>query len=451
MDPFKIIKAYGEENVTKFIDMIYNIFEIIIESCIPTNLSGCYILKTKTYEFEYTIVDEGSNKTTPDYYIYTDHKNYFIEETSCELSSSGNNTQCQRASKYKSARSEDHCIYYCSGNEPCDLIKKKSDNYAFRLWKTSGVDVIFKNKITMDSYDKMLPYGSFEELVSNYTKIVPEMNKDLLSYKKDLNIIHLKLNVFGSKYNLIKAKKSLDNDPGKGQLCLLLLAVDKLFSKKPTLILENIAHKQKQIVYGTSGNKILRTLKDYIDNGYNIQFTFSQEYKDIKIDIHKINSYESICPFKVDPSSSEKQVSMLHILKKELYEKIIFENHARSENSKIEYKLNILCFPKYLKQSKPDIILETDTMEIIEAERFENIKKGQAQIVCWSNNKKLYEFYKNTCSFEKDLAIYLELYDSNDKFNGDFSDPKYKNVKYILNTKCIWFENKNYEPLQFKI
>jgi hypothetical protein len=455
MEPFKIIKAFGEENVTKFIDMIHNIFNIRIKDCNITNLSGRYTLKTDTYEFEYTIVDEGSNKTTPDYYMYTDDKNYFIEETSCELSSSGNNTQLQRSSKNNSARIHDTCIYYCSGNEECDLRKKKADCYAFRLWKTSNVKVFFKNKFTMDSYDKLLPYSSIEELVSHYRETVPKTKRDILSYNKDLNIINLKLNVLMSKYNLIKAKKSLDHDPGKGSLCLLLLAIDNLISKKPTskkptIILENIAHEQKQIVYNSSGNKILRTLKNYMDNGYNIQFKFSQEYKDIKIDMRKINSYESICPFKDLPSSSEKIISMYHSLKKELFNNIIFENHARSENSKIRYKLNTLVFPK-LKRAKPDIILETiKNIEIIEAECYDNLKKGQAQIVGWSNNKKLYEFYKKTCSFEKDLEIYLELYDSNDRFNGDFSDPKYKNVKYIMNTKCRWFENKNYEPLQFQ-
>ena len=48
------------------------------------------------------------------------------------------------------------------------------------------------------------------------------------------------------------------------------------------------------------------------------------------------------------------------------------------------------------------------------------------------------------------MDIYLELYDQKNEFNGDFSLPKFKNVKYILNANGIWYENTDhYEPLQF--
>jgi hypothetical protein len=37
------------------------------------------------------------------------------------------------------------------------------------------------------------------------------------------------------------------------------------------------------------------------------------------------------------------------------------------------------------------------------------------------------------------------------EFNGDFSDPKFENVKYILNKNGQWFENKYFKPLYFNI
>ena len=54
------------------------------------------------------------------------------------------------------------------------------------------------------------------------------------------------------------------------------------------------------------------------------------------------------------------------------------------------------------------------------------------------------------CKFNEEMDIYLELYDRNNEFNGDFSPAKFKNVKYILNANGVWYENTDYyEPLKF--
>jgi len=87
---------------------------------------------------------------------------------------------------------------------------------------------------------------------------------------------------------------------------------------------------------------------------------------------------------------------------------------------------------------------------IIESELYTNFVKGQIQINEWTTHEDTYNFYNELCKYEN-MEIFLELYDSMNEFNGDFSDPKFENVKYILNKNGQWFENKYFKPLYFNI
>lgn len=445
----QIINASGEESVIKFINMLKNIFNITVKSYIETNEAGRYLLITNDYEFNYTIVDEDTDKITPDYYIVTNKENFYIEETSCELSSSGNNTQLQRATKFiPKINSNDVCIYYIEGNDINNL-KNNNNHYCFKQWKTTNIKVHFKNEDTMKYYSQLEPYTNYEELTSHYKDIVKENFAHILTYDKKTNCILIILNIYKSKYNLLK-KGSLNNDPGKGSLSLLLLTIHNISKKnnlkKPTIILENIVLQQNQIIYSHCGNKILRSINHFIINGgYDIRFKFTNN---IVFDINKFNSYTNICPFKNRVSHSEKIVSMHHrTYKTEKNEIILFENHARSENSKI----NNITFPKF-KTGKPDMIIKNDNkIYFIEAETYNNLKKGLKQIEKWSHSKELYDFYILKCKFKEKLEFYIELYDKQCLFNGDFSDTKFNHVRFILNSKCVWFVNHNYIPYYFKL
>ena len=113
---------------------------------------------------------------------------------------------------------------------------------------------------------------------------------------------------------------------------------------------------------------------------------------------------------------------MFHVSTLPVNQNIVFEQHARSENTKITYNRTILDFPKWDK-TKPDIIIQDtnkNKVEIIEAEKYEKLKTGQEQINKWISTA-LRNFYTQTCNITEDMDIYLELYDQKNEFNGDFS------------------------------
>ena len=475
---FKIEKAYGEESPIRLLVILKILFGENFKYFPINKKPSNYKIKSNSYEFIYMISDPSDeNKTSPDFYLQTNQKyNYFIEDTGCKINDSGNNAQNQRATKFipKIFENKDKLFYILSDNNIIDFKNPKSRaklEYPFKQWRTSNVNLIFENITTMKNYISLDPYTDYNQLIEHHDQVA-RITEGIFNYDISNNTICLHLNIKGSKYNLIKSNNGLTHDPGIGSLALLLQTIYNIHLKNklklPKIILQNIAHKQSDIKITSTGNKIFRLLKYIIENDFNIEFIFTEEYSHIVFNIHNFKGYKmGINPFKNTASMSEKIISMYHESNMIKNNNIIFVNHARSENTKVYYKNNILDFPKNAencilggkctegkKEEKPDIIIlnnQTNKVEIIEAELFENIEKGQTQINTWSSNEYLYRYYIEKVKITEDIDIYLELYDRKNKFNGDFSNKKYKNVKYILNAEGVWYENKdNYEPLKFK-
>ena len=466
---FKIFEAYGEEKPGRLLVVLCILFKKEFTYTPIPDKPEYYRIQCDEYVFDYVISDENTNKTSPDFYLVTNQSyNYFIEDTGCGIEDSGNNAQAQRATKFiPTLNSNDRCIYMLSDPNKIDMQNKKRKatlEYPFRQWKTSHVTVIFENPNTMESYLSFKPYENYQSLVDSHN-IVSKNTKNIFNFNSATNTIKLRLNQETSKYNLLKSHKEkgkeLDNDPGIGNLNLSLLTIHKISQTNgiplPTIILENIAWTLEQIKYNSSGNKVLRSLKHLIDIGFEIQFTFSEaipESLSTTFDINRFTGYETNQnPFQNVGSTSEKIVSMYHVSNKlSSNETIVFENHARSENTKVTYNNTICPFRKNDK-TKPDIIIQNasiNKMEIIEAELYDNLATGQKQIDTWVKNSELYDYYRNTCHITEELNVCLELYDQKNKFNGDFSYPKFKNVKYILNANGVWYENtEHYDPLKF--
>ena len=477
-EDFKIQKSYGEECPARLLEVLELLFGEEFKYTPIPDKSTHYRIQHKEkidYEFDYIICDENSNKTSPDFYITTNQDyNYFIEDTGCRIKDSGNNAQAQRATKFiPKLNSNDKLFYILSDTDIYDFTKQRSTlEYPFKQWRTSNVSVIFQNPTTMKNYLALEPYTTYKTLINHHDEVA-KCQWDIFTYDEDNNIIEFYLNREGSKYNLLKKNCGLNNDPNKGYLSLFFQSIYNISQKNklelPKIKLYNIALIPSHITYKGSGNKLFRTLKHIIDLGFDIEFSFpAVEENFITLDINRFTGYEDTNPFKEEGSVSEKIVSMYHVSTLENNKNIVFENHARSENTKIKYNSTILDFPKDCKKckcninlnltqsknaEKPDIIIqdtEKNKIYIIEAELYSNITKGQAQIDGWSKNIYLHNFYKMECKFNEEMDIYLELYDRNNEFNGDFSHSKFKNVKYILNTKGIWYENTDhYEPLQF--
>jgi hypothetical protein len=465
---FKIVKAYGEEKPERLLFVLYILFEKEFTYTPIPNKPEYYRFQCDTYEFDYVIADENTNKTSPDFYLETNQSyNYFIEDTGCGIEDSGNNAQAQRSTKFiPTLNTNDRCVYMLSDPNAVDIQNKKTQAtlaYPFKQWRTSHVSVIFENPDTMESFLSLESYTNYQSLIDSHNQL-RSTPTDIFNYDSETNTIKLHLNTEGSKYNLLKSHKDkgkeLDNDPGIGHLSLCFLTIDNISKKNnlplPSIILENIAWLPEQIKYQSSGNKILRSLKHLIDIGFNIQFQFTNaipESLSTTFDIHRFTGYETgKCPFKNEGSVSEKIVSMYHVSTLSNTQNIVFEQHARSENTKVNYNNTILDFPK-LNKTKPDIIIQNTTLnkiDIIEAELYDKLTTGQKQIDYWSTSKQIYNYYREKCNITEDMDIYLELYDQKNEFNGDFSLAKFKNVKYILNANGIWYENTDhYEPLQF--
>ena len=465
---FQITNAYGEETPARLQIVLCILFKKNFTYTPIPNKPAYYRFHCDAYEFDYAIADENTNKTSPDFYLETNQSyNYFIEDTGCGIEDSGNNAQAQRSTKFISKlNSNDRCIYMLSDPHSINMQNKRRKatlEYPFRQWKTSLVTVIFENPDTMESYLSFNSYENYQSLVDSHN-LVSQNTKNIFNFDSSTNTLKLRLNEEKSKYNLLKPNgkhgKQLNNDPGIGNLNLTLLTIHNISKKNniplPKIILENIAWTPEQVKYDSSGNKTLRSLKHLIDIGFDIQFTFTiaiPESLSATFDIHKFKGYETdLCPFKNEGSTSEKVVSMFHVSTLPVNQNIVFEQHARSENTKITYNRTILDFPKWDK-TKPDIIIQDtnkNKVEIIEAEKYEKLKTGQEQINKWISNKELRNFYTQTCNITEDMDIYLELYDQKNEFNGDFSQARFKNVKYILNSNGQWYENTDhYEPLKY--
>lgn len=425
----EIISAYGEESPERLCEILKLILQENYVSRGDSKDPTKYYIENNNMEcFVYTISDPNENNTTPDFYLKTNKSyNLFIEDTGCLLKASGNNMQFQRATKFiPSLNNNDKKFYIMS--DPNKNEFKLNNALAFRLWKTSGIYIIFENTDTMKEYLELKPYETFQEYMEDYKSL---KNKLVMSIED--NTIKLELNVFKSSYNLIKNNK-LNNDPGIGNLALTLMVLNELYKKskkKPEIILTNVVNTQEQLEGSVKGNKVLRMLKHF-----NVYFKITLEFdKDIQININDYADYKDINPFKEIGSSSEKIMGIFHYQNSHLFniskKDFIFQNHARTENTKVCYNGIQLDFPKI--SGKPDLIIKKEIeIEIIETEKYDNLRNGQKQIDSWSVNQKLYKFYTEKVNIDIPMSIYLELYDYSNNFNGDFSLGQFKNVKYIL-------------------
>jgi len=446
----QITEAYGEESPEQLLNILKCVFSKETFNYTETKCPFIYKFDNGAYSFIYKICDESSNKTTPDYYIITNKNNYFVEETECNFNESGNNAQYQRASKFvPKIGSNDKLFYIMVGD--CSFKFSGNNLLSLRLWKTTNVNIIFTNNIIMNQYNSLKSFSDLNELIQCFNDSCTF--KKTINYDEENNIIRLDINIKKTKFNLMKKGKSLDSDPNKGCLSLVLLAMYELIilnDKQPKIIIKNLFDNQTQISRISTGNKMIRIFKHFIEKGIQITFEFEQ---DVIFNIDDYHGYQDINPFKESGSNSEKIIGINHITTKmKENEKCLFENHARTRNSKIiKNDGTIIDFIK--KSKKPDIIIKnmkTFKVYIIESELYTNFVKGQKQINEWTTHEHTYNFYNELCKYEN-MEIFLELYDSMNEFNGDFSDPKFENVKYILNKNGQWFENKYFKPLYFNI
>ena len=124
---FKIIRAYGEETPTRLVIVLYILFKKEFTYTPIPNKPEFYRFLCDTYEFDYVIADENTNKTSPDFYLETNQSyNYFIEDTGCKILDSGNNAH-QRSTKFISKlKSNDRCIYMLSDSDAVNMLDKKN-------------------------------------------------------------------------------------------------------------------------------------------------------------------------------------------------------------------------------------------------------------------------------------------------------------------------------------
>lgn len=418
-------KIYGEEppHISRLcISKILNIDLESISFKSTENPNEFIIDLVGNKYYIYILSKPSSNRTRADIYIDAEKK-ILIEFTACCLSSSGNNAQFQRFTKFIPFinNPELDLVYYIYNKDDRKNNLRLLDKLVFKMWKTIGIKVCFEKESLQNDFDNLEIFTTLHEFKNEWK------NKAKIYHSNDCCIME--------DFNVIKNDK-VNNDPGIGKILLTIMTLVKLGEKK--ILLKNtgiMSFEQFSLK-----NKLFRSI-NHIKLKYNV---------DLKLDFEILNEKISDC-IRYDtgkcfggPIDSESIVSINYELK--LEDKVNYTNHASCEQSRLCYKSNITNIPK--KVLKADLIYSKENNTyLVEAEKYCNLKNGQLQINSWCRDILTNRYYKNIFK-EQNILCYLILYDFKNQYIN-FEDSNFKNVRFILQNNGQWLENPNFQFLKF--
>lgn len=376
--------------INKFYDD-YNLKKIIKEVKIKP------IFKDKKFQFNYIIegiqldsflkLVEGNAGSFLDHLIfyqenepiYTDRPLYVVEETKTTPSESRNVSVYQRLTKFVfidlfENLSQSKKIMFYNIRLTYSTIPK-TFVFGIKLMKTLGIEIM-----GVDVNDKK--YVEFKNL-SDLIKI-----KNSFSTKRKDNIpIYISKptdNRISISSKLVKANR-LGHDPNIGTVTSLAKIIKKLCPSIQSIVITK---------HGLSQNMINNTSNKFIKLALSLGITLEGLIiKPIQTEYNQYWKYSD---------KGEKIVSILfHLILEDNKIKVIYENHAGSEQGYFEFESGKLeSIPK--KIHKPDLIFineDEKKIYIIEAEKSKNVfvdKMGISQLTLFNEIENKYcKQYKN--------------------------------------------------------
>jgi len=375
--------------------------------------------------YKYILSKPGCNKTRGDIYFDGDNK-ILVEFTACCLSSSGNNAQFQRFTKFIPFLKEENIelCYYVYNKEDKIQTLERQNKIAFKMWKTNGINVFFEKNTLQTDFNNLEIYSDIDNFIIEWNK-----NARVPKIKKEDNYCILE------NFNVEKSG-SITNDPGIGKTLLTIMTLVVLGEKQIKLVNTGINCEGH---FGVR-NKFFRSINNIIKN-FNIEIIFDYDFINNKIEKCELYNSEIVFGCKAD---YESVVSINYEIK--LDTKINYTNHASCEQS-------LLCF-KDITDNVPKKVLKTDIIYsidnntyFVEAEKYVNLENGRKQIVSWAQDINTYQYYKKTFTGQN-IKCYLILYDK-DNLDINLEETKFKNVKCILQENGNWLMNDTFEYLEF--
>jgi len=455
----------GEEKplaIVDFIKLYFNIDQEITIKEYPDN-STKYIITIYNIEIIYTICD--SNGSSPDLIIYMKNgKHIFCEDTKAGFCGSANNAQFQRFTKFVTVLVNEkyHKVYYLDNKDGHQQINEYNINkekhnktiVAMRLWKTCNIELITNNPILQTNFNNLIkPYKDLEELIK-YWNLASDKTTNGMTKGNIWNISYENNKIILSGFVVTKktnGKITLAHDPGIGTLLLVICSCIS-FGVSEFMIDNKICERSDHdnCISQNMINTTRETTMKLINSILVIQDTFecSIEINNIIIP-DKLPSYETF--FNCE-TKSEKVVS---IWEENTLDNVIFVNHARGtlEHIKIPNKSEY-CMPNEVYT--PDIIWiddNTRTIYFVEAEKYENYKKGYKQILSWKSGPKSVttrEFFKkifwDTPYKDYSHKAYITLYIQDIQIYLN-SINNITHVKHILDSTRKVITNANVEYL----
>lgn len=397
---------------------------------------------TKPCEFElevkdtgekipYKLANPGANKTRGDiFWELAGGAREMIEFTACCLSSSGNNAQFQRFTKFipfifSSTIKLSYYIY-----NPDDLKDTLSGQYltAFQMWKTLGINVYFEKANMQRKFQEIPAFETPLEVVSTWNKTSNKCKIIVEEDKYTLDHFHV----------VKKTNNRVTADPEIGKCLLVAATLAKLEVKNINITNSGIILPDQF----AKKNKFFKSIK-HISN--KTDCTISFDYDLINTKMGTVEPYECSDECFGGDCTSESVVSINYELELEKAGKEInYTNHASCEQSRCDFKGSTTHIPKSIK--KADIIHTEDTETfLVEAEKYSNVDTGDAQIRSWSTIEKTKKYYTEEVFIGQTLSAYIILYDlKNEHKPSDWDSPRFTHVKKILSVDGTWHENPNF-------
>ena len=417
---------YGEEppHIAKLCIAKKNNISLQNISFKSTNIPSMFKINIGSKYYNYILSKPGSNKTRGD--IYFDYDKELMEFTACCISSSGNNAQFQRFTKFIPFIGTDNMklSYYIYNKRDKIPILKRQNKVAFRMWKTIGIKVYFEKEALQNDFNELHKYLDIDNFILDWNNNakVPQIKKE------DMYCVM-------ENFNVVKSN-SVTNDPGIGKTLLAIMTLVMLGQKKIKLVNTNINCNR----HFSSRNKFFRSINHIIQK-FDIEILFDYGYVNMNISDCKLYNCDNVFGSIAD---YESVVSINYEIK--LDKKINYTNHASCEQSLLCFNDNEYNVPK--KVLKTDIIYsDGNETYLVEAEKYINLDCGKKQILSWIYDINTNLYYKTIFSGQI-IKCYLILYDK-DNLDINFDDIKLQNVKYILQSSGTWILNPNFKYLEF--
>jgi hypothetical protein len=405
----------------------------IVTSITSTPSKPCeFVLNIKETgeKITYSLANPGANRTRGDIFWVNRGVKQLIEFTACCLSSSGNNAQFQRFTKFipfifSSGMRLSYYIY-----NPDDLKDTLSNQYltAFRMWKTLGINVYFEKMNMHRQFQEIPAFLTPLEVVSTWNKTSNKCKIIVVEDKYTLDHFHV----------VKKTNNRVTADPEIGKCLLVAATLAKIGVKNINITNSGICEP----AHFAKNNKFFKSIK-HISNSTDCTISFDYELINTKMETVQPYLCSGEC-FSGD-CTSESVVSINYELELEQKGKVInYTNHASCEQSRCEFGTLCTNIPKSVK--KADIIYtqEAETL-LVEAELYSNLEKGVEQIKEWSTIEKTKKYYTEEVFIGQTLSAYIILYDlKNEHKPSDWDLPRFSHVKKILSVDGTWHENPKF-------